>query len=291
MNVADFGRALFRTQDLDPVYVALPKAITDQDQLARWLVAYWCFSSCGAASWLSEREGDEFWRALMVAAENRTPTPFGGRWPRDAVRRHFRGAAALKAVEALPRRYTRPEEMVEFLLTGRMDVRSVIARAQEHYLVGAWAAFKIADMCDAVLGVEVAQDDIPAFLYETPRKSILENWEAGRLPIQATNDTVLEKAMRWLQQELADCQIPHKPGRAPDWFALESVWCKHHGHLAGHYPVGKDLREMRHDLEPWLESSPTTRRVLAAMPPGKLEGAFEKEPRTRLSPCRGQVGT
>jgi hypothetical protein len=273
-NVADFGRALFRTQDLDPVYVTLPKAITDQDQVARWLLAYWLFYSCGSASWLSEREGDEFWRALMVAAENQTPTPFGGRWPRAAERRHFRGAAAVKAVEALRRRYTRPEDMVEFLLTGRMDVRSVIARAQGHYLVGPWAAFKIADTIDAVLGAEVAQDDITAFLYDTPRKSILESWKAGRLPIEATNGTVLEKAMRWLQQELADCEIPHKPGQAPDWFALETVWGKFHSHLTGHYPPYHDINEIRHGLQPWLKSSPTARRVLAAMPPGKLEGRF-----------------
>jgi Alpha-glutamyl/putrescinyl thymine pyrophosphorylase clade 2 len=265
-----FGRALFVTQDLDPIYVALLNMTAGDDQLDRWLVAYWCFYNAGAASWLSEREGKDFWHALMVAAKNKTPTPFNGRWPRGAERRHFRGAAAVKAVDALQRRYgTRPEDMVAYLLTGRMEVRSVIARAQHHYLFGPWIAFKVADMIDAVLGAKVAQNDITAFLYDTPRKSILENWEAGRLAFKATEGTVLEKAMRWLQEELADCEIPHKPGRSPDWFALETVWCKHHSHMTGHYLPYHDINEIRHGLEPWLKSSQTAKRFLAAMPPGQ----------------------
>jgi hypothetical protein len=115
----------------------------------------------------------------------------------------------------------------------------------------------------------VKQDHLLTFLYDTPRKSILEAWEAGQLPFQATNGTVLEKAMCWLQRELADCEIPHKPGQAPDWFSLETVWCKHHSHLTGHYPPYHDINEIRHGLEPWLNTSPTARRVLAAMPRGK----------------------
>src|SRR5262249_34501316 len=164
-----FGRVLFRTQDLDPIYVALLKTARD-DQLHRWLVAYWLFYNAGAASWLSEREGKDFWDALMVAAKNETPTPFNSRWPRGAEPRHFRGGAAVSAGDALQRRYARPEDMVAFLLDGPMDIRSVIARARRHHQVGSWLAFKITDMIDAVLGAEVKQDDLTTFLYDTPRQ-------------------------------------------------------------------------------------------------------------------------
>ena len=268
-----FGRALFRTQDLDPIYVALLKTARG-DQLHRWLVAYWLFYNAGAASWLSEREGKDFWHALMVAAKNETPTPFNGRWPRGAERRHFRGENAITAVDALQRRYARPEDMVTFLLDGQMDIRSVIARAQRHHQVGSWLAFKVADMIDAVLGAEVRQDDLTTFLYDTPRQSIIENWQAGRLPF-TTNDeaTALTKAVFWLAEQLNDCIIPHKPGQRPDWFSLETVWCKHLSHVHGHYPKGKDIREIRHGLEPWLESSPTAKRFLGAMPPRADHGA------------------
>jgi len=155
-----FGRELFRSQDLDPIYIALNKAQFEDNQLHRWLVAYSLFYNAGAASWLSEREGKDFWQALMVAAKNETRTPFAGRWPRGAERRHFRGAAAVTAVDALQRRYARPEDMIAFLLDGPMDVRSVIARARSHPQFGSWIAFKIADLIDAVLGAEVKQDDL-----------------------------------------------------------------------------------------------------------------------------------
>ncbi len=102
-RVEVFGHTLFRSQDLDPVYLAAPQAVRD-GQLHRWLVSYCLFYHCGAACFLSEQE--DFWRALMIAAKNETPTPFGGRWPRGAERRHFRGGAAVKAVAVLQQRYS-----------------------------------------------------------------------------------------------------------------------------------------------------------------------------------------
>src|SRR5262249_13888900 len=85
--------------------------------------------------------------------------------------------------------------------------------------------------------------------------------------------TALTKALFWLAEQLNDCLIPHKPGQRPDWFSLETVWCKHLSHVHGHYPVGKDICEIRHGLEPWLESSPTAKRFLTAMPPRADHGA------------------
>lgn len=277
-RVAEFGRALFHTGDLDPVYLALPPAVKDSRQLDRWLVAYWCFYSAGAACWLSEKRGNEFFFWLDVAAKNIKPTPFGERWPRGTERRHFRGQHAIRAVAELKYRYDDyPEGMVEQLTFGPMDIRSVIARAREHRMFGDWIAFKIADMIDGVLGEPVKQDDLQVFLYDTPRKSILEHWRAGLLPtIKAghNENTVLEKGMYWLQKELSDCEIPHKEGQKPDWFSLETVWCKHHSHLTGHYPLYKDIHEIRHGLQPWLRHSKTAVRFLANMPADKKEGFF-----------------
>jgi hypothetical protein len=255
-RVAVFGRALFDSQDLDPVYVALLNSNLADKHLARWLMAYWCYYNCGVASWLSEREGEDYWRALMLAAENKTATPFNARWPRGSERRHFRGAAAVKSVAALRHRYgSAPEDMVAFLLDGPLDVRSVIARAQSHFMFGSWIAFKIADMIDA-LGKRVEQNDLTAFLYDTPRKSIVENWRGGRLPFNTSDEaTALREAMFWLAGALEDCCVPHKPGQPPDWFSIETVWCKHHSHVTGHYPPNNDIIEIRHGLEPWAKVS------------------------------------
>jgi hypothetical protein len=55
----------------------------------------------------------------------------------------------------------------------------------------------------------------------------------------------------WLASELQDVTIPHKPGKPLDNFCLETIWCKYGSHLNGHYPLGNDLREIRHGLEGW----------------------------------------
>lgn len=267
MSVTGFGKLLFTSGDLDPVYLALNGSKMEDDQLARWLVAYWSFYHCGLACWASERRGKAFWAALLEAARNETEAPCRGRWPRGTERRHFRGAAGLSAVEALRKRYgSTPEDMVEFMADGPLDVRSVIDRASTHRLFGSWIGFKIADMLDAVVGLKVKQDDVSVFLYDTPRKSILEKLPLLPIKQKGTEEELLERAMHWLRDELEDHPIPHKPKSKPDWFSLETVWCKHLSHMHGHYPPFKDIHEIRHGLQPWLKSSPTAIKFLGAMP-------------------------
>lgn len=272
LEIVPFGQHLLRTGDLDPVYLALRAAELPSTMLRRWLVAYWCLYHCGAASWLAEQEGYEFWRWLAVAAANGDWAPVGPdvRWPRGKERRHFRGAAAIQAVEELRERYgERPEDMVEYIATGNMTVASVMARAQEHRLFGTWIAFKVADMLDAVLGQLVDQKDLAPFLYETPRKSIMRHWEQW-LPGQEIVDerAALIGGMKWLRRELSDQTIPHKPGTPPDNFTLETIWCKHLSHVNGHYPLLNDIKEITEGVEPWLSVSETANKFLTNMPAG-----------------------
>lgn len=266
-GVVEFGRGLFDSADLDPIYVALNTLDLDAYQLSKWLTAYWLFYSAGFASYAAEHGYREYWNLLAKAARNTDPTPFGGRWPRGAERRHFRGVVAEKAIALLSQRYSDPTGLLEYILEGPKDVRAVMGRVQEHYLFGSWIAFKVADMLDAVWGEPIDQTDVSVFLYETPRKSILTKWQEGILPIKATNEAdVLVEAMHWLKGELSDCCIPHKPGQPPDWFTLETVWCKHASHLSGHYSLYKDIREITHGVGAWKKHSPIAAKFAAALP-------------------------
>lgn len=265
INVVDFGKILFESADLDPLYVALLGGALDRDQLCRWLVAYWCFYSSGFASLASERVGRGFWQLMTEAAVNTTDAPTGGRWPRGAERRHFRGKTAVEGVKQLEEYYgSRPEGMIDYLVSGKMDIDSVIQRAKTHKYFGNWIAFKISDMIDAVLRIRVAQDDLTVFLYDSPRKSIDECYLSGA--ITGGSGDRYENAMNWLWGQLQECKIPHKPTSAPDWFSLETVWCKHLSHMHGHYPLYKDTIEIREGLEPWSEISATAHKLLKAMP-------------------------
>jgi hypothetical protein len=257
LGLVAFGQHLFRSADLDPVYVALRGAGLRRWQLRRWLIAYWYFYDCGFACYASEQSGRDFWQLLSTAATNTEASPIGGRWPRGRERRHFLGAKAVNAIRWLENRYgDQPEAMVDFIASGRRDINAVIKRATAHPMCGPWVGFKIADMVDAVLGERVEQDDLAAFLYDTPRQSILLSYQHNVIPTPGNSDK-FEFAMAWLRDQMADCRIPHKPRSAPDWFSLETVWCKHLSHLHGHYPLFHDTVEITRGIRPWLSVSLT----------------------------------
>ena len=114
-SIRVFGQRLIETGDLDPVYIALHGANLQEPQLCRWLTAYLMFYHVGAASWLSERTGDDFWKWVRIAAENNSsalvPAPGIMRWPRSSERRHFRGDKCVAAVDAMREMVgDRPEE-------------------------------------------------------------------------------------------------------------------------------------------------------------------------------------
>src|ERR1700682_5543491 len=112
MGVLEFGDALIRTRDLDPLYCGLVGADLPRDQLARYLLSYLCFYHVGSSAWISEGEGDEFWARMKIAARNdigprnfwEEGLPQLDRWPRAAERRHFRGQKCVDAVEWLSKR-------------------------------------------------------------------------------------------------------------------------------------------------------------------------------------------
>lgn len=262
LGVVELGEQLFKSGDLDPIYLGLLGSELPTDQLSRWLVSYFCFYHAGFASLASENRGKKFWKVMMEAAVNETSAPGGGRWPRGSERRHFRGKAAVNTINYLEKRYgTTPEGMIEFLLAGPMDVRSVMNRVKTHHLFGEWISFKAADMIDAVIGIRVDQSDVSVFLYDSPRISIEENIAKGVVPHPDLN-----AAMGWLQRQLKCCRIPHRLDDSPDWFSLETVWCKHLSHMHGHYPLYKDITEIRHGLVAWLKHSNTAQRFLLTMP-------------------------
>lgn len=271
LDVVTFGRQLLTSGDLDPCYLGMTGV--KREQYPAWLVAYCLFYNAGFASWASELSNKEYWPTLAVAAENVKPCVIGGRWPRGTERRHFRGQAAIKTVQALRKRYATPEQMLDFLVDGPLDIKSVIARVKTHPLFGSWGAFKVADLIDATGLAKVEQDDLEVFLYDTPRASILEKWKSKQLPLKAKEEgPALQEAMAWLGKQLSDCRIPHKPKLKPDLFALETIWCKHHSHMHGHYHLNKDTLEIHHGVVPWTAISKTARDFKNALPepPGCL---------------------
>jgi hypothetical protein len=173
LSVEAFGRALFTTGDLDPVYLMLEGAQLDRAALQRWCLAYWMFYHVGVASWLSERTGPEFWDAVEAGLAGEE------QFPRGTERRHFRGNAARQAVSYLRRRWGTEPEGAAASLDARdnhsvgsvLQFADVARSVMEWTGFGPWIAFKVADMLDGVLGVPVDfSGAVPGGLFDDPVK-------------------------------------------------------------------------------------------------------------------------
>ena len=293
LPIEQFGRHLITTGDLDPIYNALVRShqggpgwvpyhhgghAFDTPQLYRWLIAYWCFYHAGVSSWLSEREGNDFWDAMMVAAENHKEAPCGGRWPRGHERRHFRAKNATESVLDLRRRYGKnPEEMVESLIDINSDVAlpfvEVSRRAQAHKGFGPWIGFKVADMVDRVLGVPVLFDNAHVFMFKDPEKAAMMLWaetEGKKYPpgAKVKREVILEGVTRYLTGAFSDLKAPPLYDLPINIQEVETILCKWKSHMNGHYPLLNDIHEIRDGLEPWMKVSEAARTFNFHMPTG-----------------------
>lgn len=251
-----FGDELIRTGDLDPVYIAIYGANLPEWQKARVLVGYWMFYHLGVAAWLSEQEGRSFWHWAIVAAENVQATPtVGGRWPRSAERRHFRGQKCVDAVTWLARR--EPEELIHSLERHRTEV-DVMAEVQQWPMFGPWIGFKAADMMERVWGSEVRFNPDIGLLYSEPRKAL-----------DMLDPENPQRVYQRISEHFESRPAPPRDDRPCGPQEVETVLCKWKSHIGGHYFVGKDIHEVREGLTQW---GPTAERMKLAMPMRVVNG-------------------
>lgn len=294
LTVQEFGKRLIETGDLDPIYLMLNAGIKDESLLARWCLAYWMFYHAGVASKIAEAESGRFWDLCMGAEDKK--------WPRGTERRHFRGQAARLAIVSAYNKHPSPEEAVRWAATGFRDPRvahlvrnepqhvtEVMARVQAWTGFGPWIAFKIADMLDAVLGFPVDFRNSEHLWYDDPKFGAvwvyaqgLGNGMATKEFAQGVWDNLQPKARTDLVTKIAgDLWLGLHNVRRPPVGAgglgaqiqeVETVLCKYKSHLNGHYPVGKDTREILHALDGWGPLSDSLRQVLYKFTPKTHHG-------------------
>lgn len=272
-----FGRRLIESGDLDPVYIALASVDWDEAQKKRWLVAYWLFYHPGFASYAAQQQSSlTFWGVLKKAAANVEPSPLGQRWPRASERRHFRGDKASAAVEQLRKDFPRPDILVDFVAKGAPDYAKVAAAVKSLPQMGDWIAFKVADMLDRCLGVKVIFDLAAVTMFDDPKKAALmvARRRLGMAEAARFKDepAVIRSVVEHLIAEFKDLDAPPANDRQIDYQEVETVLCKYKSHVNGHYPVGKDCREIREGLSEWAEVSDAAREFLHYMPAGETTG-------------------
>ena len=278
LDIEDFGDHLIRSGDLDPVYIFLEDMMSGGqitgDQLARWLVAYWCFYHCGMACHASEHHGADFWRVMLTAAHNSLPAPTGERWPRGHERRHARGQAAIKMINGLRAMYgDEPEKMVHDLLritVGGVHFAEVSKAVRLHILFGPWIAFKIGDMLERIYGAPINFENADVFMFKDPVRATEMLWRTKyNLPSCARPRhpaNVIKETVFYLTERFSDLKAPPKHDRPVALQEIETVLCKWKSHMNGHYPLLNDLNEIHDGLVPaWGETAVKMRGLAAKL--------------------------
>jgi hypothetical protein len=251
MSLEDFGKALLDTTDLNPVYVVLWGAIQGQGDmtwptLRKWLLAYWMFYHVGVASWMADGQElalrDGYWDRMEQAASSSA-------YPRGTERRHFRGAKASAAVEWFRGRGL--NYLFRQLTHGPVDLtlRTVTLTVTRWPQFGPRIAFKVADMLErlGIVPVEFSAGDVFR-MFDSPRKAALE--VARRYgPEGLTGDGCLDWTYNYMLQLFGHHSAPPSGDRKVNIQEFETILCKYHSHLAGHYHVGKDTQEIHEALE------------------------------------------
>lgn len=271
LTVEEFGKVLLESNDLDPVYVALysmlGNGVVDQDQLNRWVLAYILCYHCGAACWLSEHSGKEFFRHVYRAAYNADDSPVGGRWPRSHERRHWRGQFAVDVTRKLQERYQdRPEDFLYNIAFGGVATtilkkpepvafKTIVERVKQHHGFGDWASFKLADIIDRIGLVPVRFDFDDVTIYKDPvlAAETLFRQRNGYPDHVGVKREAVKQVFNYLSQYFEDFAAPPLYDRPISVQEIETVLCKWKSHNNGRYPIYNDLTEIRHGLVPWFK--------------------------------------
>lgn len=262
MGAAEFGRALIKTGDLDPIYNAIWGANLKEETRDKLLLAYWCLYHLGAAAKIAESKN--FWRTLQTAAINE-----GLKWPRGAERRHWRGANALNSFRHLKQRFKTPSHAVSYFGRGiRLNESSfffVSARVREITGFGPWIAFKVADMLERVAGHVIDFDNCELGIYDEPRKGAALYLHGNEdTPISLTD---VKAAAGMLQAQIGAVLAPPRRDRFVNIQEVETVLCKWKSHTHGRYTVGHDIEEVRRGL---YEQGDLAAELLRFTPKGVL---------------------
>lgn len=257
LDPIEFGRILIESEDLDPIYVMLWRAKLPRSQLRKWLIAYWCFYHAGTASVLSETPCKDFFRTMRGMVPGTT-------WPRGTERRHFRGENGIKSVAFLHKHYGTPTNLFHYLIVGEpLSLSESMERVERWRGFGPWISFKVADMLERLdlCRIEFRPEDVFS-MFESPRKGAKD--VAGRLG-GPEGDRAFLWAYEALTEELGELRAPPRYERRINIQEVETILCKYHSYLGGHYPPGKDLREIREGLLRYAKCK-TVQRLLKELP-------------------------
>lgn len=254
LGVIKFGRQLIESEDLDPLYIALWESNVNHGQLCKWLVCYWCYYHAGLCCWVSEQK--DFFGTMLRIAKG------GTQYPRGTERRHFRGDLAVSSIRSLGKHFVNASSIVSWLVKAGPGAKAIAKRVKTLRGFGEWISWKVPDMLERLeLGVIDFVDGDLCWMFKSSQQGAKE-------VVRAHNLVGVVGAHRYLIRHLGYLKAPPLYDRPINVQETETIFCKWHSHLGGHYPVGKDTVEIQEGLQRW-ESGLLGQKMLRVL--GRLE--------------------
>lgn len=221
-NWRKFSELMFGLEDADPGYMLLRRADMPRAKKLRYVLAWCTFYNPGLAARACDYQGAEFYEFLRSVY----PTA-----KRASERRHFRGAAGLKALQQWQHLYPRPEALVEACFGPTyLHVRNNMKHMAQ---MGDYFYWKLADVQDTVFGDPVDFTGCERYMPKVPKQGahIISNLEENL-------DGDLETTMQLVTRHIRDISYPVKAGRKLALQEAETVCCVFKQHYVGDYRFG-----------------------------------------------------
>jgi len=236
LSLLDFGKRLLDTNDLDPVYVLIHESNLNENQIRKWLLAYFCFYHVGTSSWIIDQ--NSYWGAMLKAAGSKD-------YPRCRERRHFRGLNALKSVTYLKNQGL--ESLFKPLINPNpVSVGDIMSYVQTWVGFGPWIAFKVADFIERLGLAQVQFYEGSIFMFDSPRKGATLAWKIINKDQAPVNQD--SWAVNYLTEGLKSYLAPPSYDRPIGLQEAETVLCKWHSYMGGHYKLNEDVEAIPHAL-------------------------------------------
>lgn len=261
-NWKKFAAKMYREWDADPGYYAIQYTPMPPAQRLRLAIAWCTYYNLGLAADASEYRGDAFWMYLRTAY----PTA-----PRNSERRHFRGAAGLKALTQWSTTWKKPEDMAFHMLSANPTYFGVRERCKSVAQYGDYFYWKWCDLHE-VLGYG-AVNMIGSEMHspKVPQQGALLIWNQAHVPEDPPDmDYIVPQVYYQIAKHCRAEQIPPRTTKDRVFGIQESetVCCVYKQMASGSYTYGtrtaKAVRRLRtagsatakHMAETLLDLSP-----------------------------------